>query len=162
MHAGFALKDLLLIIRCFRLAPLVEEHGTTEMEWKFFAQLLMALVVAALGAYTAHYFSARRDLANERRKLRVSYLLEAYRQLESAANQEDNASNKSRLESAIADIQLLGSPRQVSLARQFAYDMSKEKTAPLDELIDDLRHSLREEMELEALSEPVVYLRIGN
>ncbi len=128
------------------------------MSWMLFSQLLMTFVVAALGWWTAHYLSAKRDLANERRKLRVSYLLEAYRRLEGASNREDMTSFWSNFESAIADIQLLGTPHQVSLARQFALDMAEHKTAPLDELIFGLRQSLR--AELESVSDSVLYLRI--
>jgi len=65
-------------------------------------------------------------------------------------------SHWANLESAIADVQLLGSPYQVSLARQFAYGMAKDKNASLNELISDLRQSLRTELELEAVSEPLL------
>jgi hypothetical protein len=63
-------------------------------------------------------------------------------------------------ESAIADIQLLGSSRQVELARALAHAMARDKNASLDALIFDLRRSLRAELELEPVSEPVIYLRI--
>lgn len=131
------------------------------MGWNLFAQFLATFIVAALGWFAAHFLSARRDLANERRKLRAAYLLEAYRKLESASNRDDMKSSWANFESAIADIQLLGSPHQVRLARQFAHDMAKNKTAPLDELIFDLRRSLRTELELEPVSESVVYFRIN-
>jgi hypothetical protein len=129
------------------------------MDWKLFVQLIVTFCVAALGWWAVHYLSARRDLSNERRKLRVSYLLEAYRKLESASNRDDPGPQWSSFESAIADIQLLGSERQVSLARQFALEMAKNNTAPLDELIFDLRQSLRSELQLEPVSESVIYLR---
>jgi hypothetical protein len=129
------------------------------MDGKLFAQLMATFLVAALGWWAAHYLSSRRDLANERRKLRISYLLEAYRKLEGASNREDLRQHWASFESAIADIQLLGSAHQVSLARQFAAEMAKNRTAPLDELIFDLRQSLRSELELEPVSEAVTYLR---
>lgn len=128
------------------------------MDWKLFVQLMATLCVAALGWWAVHYLSARRDLSNERRKLRVAYLLEAYRKLESAANRNDPEPHWPSFESAIADIQLLGSARQVSLARQFAVEMAKKKAASLDELIFDLRQSLRSELQLEPVSESVFYL----
>jgi len=40
--------------------------------------------------------------------------------------------------------------------------MAKNKTASLDELIFDLRQSLRAELELETVSDPVIYLRISD
>ena len=106
-----------------------------------------------------HFFSARRDVTNERRKLRISYLLEAYRRLEGAPNRDDPKKCWAQLESAIGDIQLLGSARQVLLARQFAVDMAKNRAALLDELIYYLRESLWSELVLEPIFENVIYLR---
>jgi hypothetical protein len=106
------------------------------MNWTLFAQLAVTLLVAVLGGWLGHYFSLRRDGANERRNLRISYLLEGYRKLEG------------------------GSKRQVSLAQQFATEFVRNRGASLDELIADLRQSLRSELELETVPETVVYLRI--
>lgn len=129
------------------------------MDWKLFAQLAVTLVVAVLGGWSGHHLSMRRDLAGERRKLRVSYLLEAYRRLEGAANRGDASRCRPEYESAIADIQLLGSPRQVSLARQFAIEIATKRTSSLDDLLFDLRQSLRAELELEPVSEKIIFLR---
>jgi hypothetical protein len=132
------------------------------MDWKLFAQLFVTFVVAALGWWSAHALSARRDLANERRKLRVSYLIEAYRRLESGANSSDPKTKQSQLESAIADIQLLGSPSQVNMARHFAKSISENGESSLDELLYDLRNSLRTELQLECVDEKIVFLRFMN
>jgi hypothetical protein len=129
------------------------------MDWKLFAQLAVTLIVAVLGGWAGHYLSMRRDLAAERRKLRVTYLLEAYRRLEGASNRDDAKRCWPELESAIADIQLLGSPGQVALARRFAIEMASDSAASLDGLIFDLRQSLRTELELEPVKENVIYLR---
>jgi hypothetical protein len=59
------------------------------MDWKLFVQMGATLLIAFGGGWMGHHFSTWRDLANERRKLRVSYLLEAYRKLEGASNRED-------------------------------------------------------------------------
>jgi hypothetical protein len=130
------------------------------MNLNLITQLTATFFVAAAGWWVGHYFSSRRDLINERRKLRIEYLLEAYRKLERASNRNDIKQYWSDFESAIADIQLLGSPHQVSLARQFSISMAKNNTAPLDDLIFDLRQSLRSELQLEPVSERVVYLRM--
>jgi hypothetical protein len=119
------------------------------------------VIVALAGGWLGHRFAAHRDLLNERRKLRVTYLLEAYRKLEDASNRNDPDRTWPLFESAIADIQLLGSPAQVGLARRFALDMAQHHTAPLDPLVNDLRRSLREELELPEVIETVVYLRFG-
>ena len=127
------------------------------MDWKLFLQLVVTAVVALAGGWAAHRFTARRDLLNERRKMRIAYLLEAYRKLEDASNRDDPERTWPKFERAIADIQLLGSPEQVVLARTFALDMAQHSTAPLDPLVNDLRRSLREELELLPVKENVVY-----
>jgi hypothetical protein len=104
------------------------------MDWKLFAQLLVTVIVALSGGWLGHHFASRRDLLNERRKLRVTYLLEAYRKLEDASNRGEPDRAWPLFESAIADIQLLGSPVQVGLARRFALDMAQHHTASLDRL----------------------------
>lgn len=132
------------------------------MDWQLFAQLLAAHLVAFLGWWVAHTFSSRRDIANERRKLMVGYLLEAYRKLESAANPSDPLLKRTDLESAIADVQLLGSPSQVTMARAFAKTIANDGSGSLDELLFDLRNSLRQELRLESIDCGIDYLRLGD
>ncbi|MFQ3591417.1 MAG: hypothetical protein SNJ67_14115, partial [Chloracidobacterium sp.] len=74
----------------------------------------MPALVAVIGWFVAHHFSARRDLGNRRREQVTKYLLEAYRRLEKGSNPRDPRETWNDIESAIADIQLLlGSPEQV-------------------------------------------------
>jgi hypothetical protein len=130
------------------------------MDSKLFAQLAMTFAIAILGGWLGHYFSARRDLTNERRKLRITYLLEAYRKFESASQRtRDHEQHWSALESATADIQLLGSPHQVRLARRGRDEMGQDSTASTVELLTDLRESLRAELKLEPVSEGILFIR---
>jgi hypothetical protein len=57
-----------------------------------------------------------------------------------------------QLESAVADIQLLGTAKQAELAAQFSIDMAENGIAHLDDLLRDLRDSLRSELKLEPLT----------
>lgn len=133
------------------------------MDWKLFAQLVVTAMIALAGGWLGHHLSSRRDLTNERRKMRVSYLLEAYRRLESGSNRREDPSEAwSQIESAIADIQLLGTPEQVRLAKQFAQSLSSANAASADELLFDLRSSLRSELQLAATSIPVTFLRFSD
>lgn len=129
------------------------------MDWKLFAQLVATFFVAVLGWWIGHGLSARRDLANDRRKLRVTYLLEAYRRLEGGSNRINQESYRAQIESAIADIQLLGSPEQVAMAREFAFTMAQDREASLDDLLFDLRRSLRDELQIEPVRESILFLR---
>ena len=131
------------------------------MDWKLFAQLLVTSLAAAIGWWVAHAFTSRRDIANERRKQRLVYLLEAYRKLESCAFPHDPTSIWNSFETAIADIQLLGTPKQVELAQAVARAVSDNPNegASLNELLFDIRQSLRAELQLEAINTKPVIVR---
>jgi hypothetical protein len=45
------------------------------------------------------------------------------------------------------------------MARAFASTMAKNREASLDDLLFDLRRSLRDELQLEAVDESIIFLR---
>jgi hypothetical protein len=133
------------------------------VDWRLFIQLAATFVVTALGWWAAYYFSKRRDVENDRRKLRTEYLLDAYRRLQDSTHRKGNEEKYwATLESAISDIQLLGTARQAKLAAQFALDMQQSNIGYLDELLLDLRNSLRHGLKLEQLSEGSRVMRFYN
>lgn len=125
------------------------------MDW----QPLVPLGSAVVGGLVVHLLSRSRDRANKRKEQRVSYLIEAYRRLEECS-QQFGVADKGKLESAVADIQLLGTPHQVDLVQRFASDFAATGGASLDELLADLRTCLRAEPSLEAVPKNIVHLRI--
>ena len=130
------------------------------MDWKLFAQLAATGLVTVVGWWVVNFFSKRRDVENDRRKLRTEYLVEAYRRLESASHREGRQKEfEDRLESAVADIQLLGTARQADLACRFAIEMAENRIAYMDDLLRDLRDSLRSELKLEPLTKSNRVLR---
>ena len=123
--------------------------------------VVTSALLAALGWVIGYVTTVRRDRLSERRDLRVQYLLDAYRRLEGAANRQDPTEDDERaLESAIADIQLLGSPEQVHRARQFALEFASTGQASLDRVLEGLRLELRKELALRPLLEGITFLRI--
>lgn len=131
------------------------------MDWKFFAQLGVTFFAAVIGWWVAHALTSRRDVANERRKQRLAYLLEAYRKLESCAHPHDPEAIWPAFESAIADIQLLGTIKQVALAQQAAHAVAEhpDQGASLNELLTDIRRVLRIELQLDPLETQPVIIR---
>jgi hypothetical protein len=107
-----------------------------------FMPIILTATLAVAGWYVVHRLSLNRDEANKRRELRVQYLLEAYRKLENGSNRQNLEEYARSLESALADVQLLGTEHQVLLAHEFAVAMAKDGTASLDSLIADLRSEL--------------------
>jgi len=129
------------------------------MNFELLLPLLITTLVAILGWIVAHRLAAKRDVANKRRELRTNYLINAYRKLESSANPLHPQARWECLELAIADIQLFGTPRQVKMAIDFAKTMEKDNSASADDLLFDLRRSLRAELQLEPVDANITYLR---
>ena len=117
------------------------------MNWGLLLPLLITTFTAVGGWLVVHRMAAKRDQLNKRRDLRIQYLIDAYRKLESVSNRDESSPEwAERLESAIADIQLFGSTGQVAMAKEFASDMAAERAASPDELLKDLRKDLRQEL----------------
>lgn len=72
-----------------------------------------------------------------------------------------SADHEAALEEAISDIQLLGSPRQVEIATAFARAFAQDQQADTEPLLEDLRASLRRELQLEVVHPRRVWLRIS-
>lgn len=117
-------------------------------------------VVAVLGWFVGHQFNVYRDRQNKRRELRIQFLLEAYRRLESAANREGKTEEQMlAFESAVADIQLLGTPEQVRVTVCYLEQHAAGGSAQIDEVLRILRRDLRKELGLNGEVENAVVFR---
>lgn len=131
------------------------------MNWKVVFSVLIPAIVAISGWFVVNRISAQKDLAARRRELIVNYLIDAYRKLEKSANAVVPEESWDGMESAIADIQLFGSSRQGDLARKFAQEMSKDQKSSATTLLEELRQSLRCELELAPADGPIIHLRFS-
>jgi hypothetical protein len=112
-------------------------------------KLAIPALIAVLGWFAGHQFNVYRDRINKRRDLRIQYLLEAYRRLESVANRRNKTEAQAlAFESAVADIQLLGTPEQIEATVKYLCQHASEGGAQIDEVLALLRHDLREELKL--------------
>jgi hypothetical protein len=119
-------------------------------------------VVAVLGWFAAHQFNLYRDRQNKRRDLRIEFLLEAYRRLESAANRETKTEEQRlAFETAVSDIQLLGSPEQVLATVNYLRKHAASGGAQIDEVLRLLRKDLRNEVGLSGEVENAVVFRFN-
>ncbi|WYD81120.1 MAG: hypothetical protein V8K32_01780 [Candidatus Electrothrix gigas] len=118
--------------------------------------LLIALV---------HYLTSKRDRQNKRREIRVQYLIEAYRKLEAGVSRGPihGTEHGKGFESAIADIQLLGSDEQARMAKEFTTAIATRKDdASVGPLLMSLRDALRSELDLGSLNEEPIYFRLNS
>lgn len=129
------------------------------MDWKLAISLIVPAVVVVAGWFVVHRFNSRKDFAARRRELIVGYLIDAYRKLEKSADAVEPRESWKDMESAIADIQLFGSGEQVALAQKFAREIAQRQTAFATTLLEELRRSLRSELKLEHVAEPIIHLR---
>ena len=111
----------------------------------------LAAFVAILGWGVSHYLSVSKDYKAKQRDMRIQFLLEAYRRLEAAANRpESGKEEQDKFESALADIQLLGTKTQIEELMHFLEQWnSLEGNASINPLLELLRTHLREELGLE-------------
>lgn len=83
--------------------------------------------------------------------MKIQFLLEAYRRLEAGANRKESSrEEQDNFESALADIQLLGTKAQIEeLVSYIGRFNSPEGNASINPLLELLRTHLREELGLE-------------
>jgi hypothetical protein len=83
-------------------------------------------LVAVVGWFAAHQFNVYRGRQNKRRDFSVQFLLDAYRRLESAANRSKQTEEQTlAFESAIADVQLLGTAEEKPMGSGLTFDIKQ-------------------------------------
>ena len=121
-----------------------------------------SIVVAGLAAVLAHHFTSRRDLANRRAELRTRYLLDAYRVIADTIHRDLNrsAEDARAFERGLADIQLLGSDAQATMAAGLGQAITAQGEADPAPLLRSLRDDLRQELSLEPLAGDPLHVRV--
>lgn len=127
----------------------------------FLIPLLVTTVVAICGWFAVHALTSARDKANKCRELRVAFLIDAYRRLEFASRRQHDSETVRALESALADIQLMGSPSQVAMIHDYLAALANDPTVDPGTLLQSLRTELRQELKLPALPEGGVIARVN-
>jgi len=121
---------------------------------------MIAALVVVIGWYVAHSFNMVRDRANKRHDMIVEYLLEAYRRLEKAANREDKTEEQAvAFESAVADIQLLGNPDQITETVKYLKAYASVGGGTIDNVLSLLRDDLRKEFGLSRVNHSLIIFR---
>jgi hypothetical protein len=124
-----------------------------------FIAAFIAALIAILSWFVAHRLTASRDRENKRREQRIGYLIEAYRRLELCAHR-GNHLEFSKIESAVADIQLFGTTQQVKLVQTLTSEFASGGSASMDALLQDLRRDLRAELMLEVVPDKILHIRM--
>ena len=137
-----------------------DAYTTLYMNADVLIPLLVTSLITVVSWSAIHFLSKQRDVLNKKKEIRIRYLIDAFRRLESASNKKV-AINKD-LESVMADIQLFGSKKQIKLAQKFISEMAENQNSSTLELLESLRDVLREELMLDKVSDKFLFLRIEN
>lgn len=132
------------------------------LKWAPLVGPALAALVAIIGFGIVHLLTSRRERKADKRKVRVDFMIEAYRKLENGSCRGANAAKYSeQFHSAIADIQLLGSPSQVEVAKAIALALGSGtgKQISINDLLNVLRTELRSELDLPQVSGELVIIR---
>ena len=132
------------------------------LPWEQLIAACVAAVVAVAGFVATHWLTSRRDLYNEKRRIQINFMIEAYRKLESSSCRgSDRDRYSDQFESAVADVQLLGSPYQVEVARRIALEVGSGsgELVRINDLLNVLRNGLRAELGLLDVGPEIVILR---
>lgn len=119
---------------------------------------LTPLIITIIGWGILHSLTKRRDLANRKKEIRIKYLIDAWRLLESASNRKNGELYKN-IEVAISDIQLFGSKKQIELAQKIALNISETGQSDTLDLLIELRADLRKELNLESVENTFKFIR---
>jgi hypothetical protein len=124
--------------------------------------ILGGVFAAAVAAVLAHRLTSRRDQTNRRNDLRVEYLVGAYRVIADTSHRDldPGAEHVRAFEQGLSDIQLLGSRVQAEMAVLVSKQLAATGSADLDDLLLSLRDDLREELQLEPLTQMPFHVRV--
>jgi hypothetical protein len=133
-----------------------------SLDWGSVPDWVGAVGSTAALAVTGYVVTNRLAQRDKRREVRVEYLLSAFRRLDACGNRflDLHADYARQLEGALADIALLGTPKQVQLAHEVMAGMGQSQGADLTPLLEDLRQLLRKELSLEPDDTKYQFLRI--
>jgi len=120
--------------------------------------IILSSLLVILGWGITHYLALKKSAKDKKREVIIEYLINAWRTLENASNRFDNSLN-AKLETAIADIQLLGTQKQIELAQQLA-DQITQTSGDALELLMQLREDLRKELGLSSVKRDLKILRL--
>lgn len=131
------------------------------MEIKESIMFFSALLVIAGWAVT-HFLNRKNDRQQKQRELRTKYLIETYNKLNRLRTYQSVLEVEESLDllmQCIYDTELFGSKHQIELARKLGKEVETRtgNLTSLNELINDIRDSLRESIGLERETENSYY-----
>lgn len=118
------------------------------------ASLLVAVVLLAVRIFVMQRVQTQRQRENRQETERLKSLVAAYRVMAGSFSPAEPG-DRDQLEAGLSDIILFGSLRQVELASQCAHALVRNEPVDYQQLVQDLRATLREQLGLDPIPETI-------
>ena len=122
--------------------------------------LIIQCILTVGGWIVVYILAIRQNNRLKKKEVTIEFLIQAWRRLERASNRKDGK-YYTDIENAVADIQLLGTKRQIELAQQLAKEIAENRGGEALELLILLREDLRKELMLEETPREFKFLRFS-
>jgi hypothetical protein len=130
------------------------------MELKDSLPLIVTLLLGVGGWIVAHWQSARRDIEEKKREIRVEHLRHAYLKLANVADRGNLASNLHDVQDAFNDIQLFGTLEDIAEIERFIDVLNEGKSPSINDLLRRLRNEIRRHIGLHGIDEFRLSIRV--
>jgi hypothetical protein len=154
-------RDKYLCFKCAAETMLGNLRRVNGMDWKLFLSIGVPALVVVTGWFLAHWLTARRDLASKKREQRLKALEACYMRIATSSNRDFTAESMEKLEIFVSEIQLYGTPHQISLMGTMVNSFKAGEKVSYDALLADLRDTIRGQLALERVEGPVWWLRFA-
>ncbi len=132
------------------------------IDWRLVATIGLPATIVVLGWFLGHWLNARRELASRKREARLKALEAAYMRVANAGNRPLTEKLMDDLETFVSELQLYGTPHQIQLMSVIVEGLIKPNNAvSFDDILIDLRDSIRKELNLEPVPRPIWWLRLN-
>lgn len=132
------------------------------IDWPLVATIGIPALIVVVGWFIAHWLNVSRDLASRKREARIKALEAAYMRVANSCNRPLTEKLNDDLETFVAELQLYGTPHQIQLMSVIAEGLAKPNNiVSYDDILVDLRNTIRKELNLEPLQGAVWWLRLN-
>ena len=130
------------------------------VDWKLALTLGVPALVAVFGWLLGHWLNSLRELTNRRREARLKGLETAFTRVAMFTHRDWDENHKLEFERFVAEIQLYGTPKQIELMVHIVSAfVRRDSVVSLDNLLEDLRNTLRAELRMEPVDGPIWWYR---
>ena len=132
------------------------------IDWK----IVISASIPIVGLFIGYWLTSKNETKKKKIEMQAEYLVANYKRLNQLRTHQSTLEPEEIFDlvtQVIYEIQLFGSSKQIYFAQKMGTEIAEKKPlTDLNKLVDDLRDSLREYLELDKINEPTHYFNIPN